>query len=172
MDKYNKKNISLLWINKIKMFISLAFKDKILIVKVIFLTAIARFAMLKVPFKELKKHMGKVNVESSLKLDESDYDLRYVINDLKRFKWVIQAVSKRTPWESKCLVQALTAQYLTNKKGITSTLYLGVKRDSDNNLIAHSWIRCGDFYITGGNGEGYAITAKFTKCGDKNNPVG
>lgn len=159
-------------IKNIQKLTSLKSKDKILLVKVVTLTAIARFSMLKIPFKELKKHMGKVNVESSFKLDESDYDLRYVINDLKRFKWVIQAVSKRTPWESKCLVQALTAQYLTNKKGITSTLYLGVKRDSDNNLIAHSWIRCGDFYITGGNGEGYAITAKFTKYGDKSYPVG
>ncbi|MEG0238494.1 MAG: lasso peptide biosynthesis B2 protein [Clostridium sp.] len=182
--------------NKIKLFRSIKFKGKVLIVRVIFLTAIARFAMLKLPFKKLKKYMGQINEESSFKIDGNfgkdfaeDFgenekgnctksgkgnqrDLNYVINDLKRFRWAIQAVSKRTPWESKCLVQALTAQYLSNKKGITTTLYLGVKRDSDNNLIAHSWIRCGDFYITGGNGAGYAITAKFTKDGNKINPVG
>lgn len=159
------KNKILLWINKIRMFISLAFKDKVLILKVLILTAIARFAMLKVPFKKLKKHMGKVNTESEFKINDTDINLIEVIKDLKRFRWAIQVVAKRTPWDSKCLVQALTAQYLINNRGLSSTLYLGVKKESANNLIAHAWLRCGEFYITGGNGEGYGITAKFTKEG-------
>ena len=48
------------------------------------------------------------------------------------------------------------------EKEISTTLYLGVKKDSDNNMLAHAWLRCGDYYVTGGaNKEGYAVVAKF-----------
>ena len=28
-------------------------------------------------------------------------------------------------------------------------------------MIAHAWLRCGQMYVTGGNGSSYAMVAKF-----------
>ena len=28
-------------------------------------------------------------------------------------------------------------------------------------MIAHAWLRCGQIYVTGGDGQGYAVVAKF-----------
>ena len=63
-------------------------------------------------------------------------------------------------WESKCLVRAMTARKLLKEAGIHSTLYLGVGKD-EGKMIAHAWLRCGQMYVTGGNGSSYAMVAKF-----------
>lgn len=128
--------------------------------------------MIYFPFNKLKNYMGKRNEESDKNISHREYE------EATRIAWAISLVAKHTPWESKCLVQSLTAQYFLNKRKITSTLYLGVSKEkllnpknittlnnhcNSEELIAHSWIRCGDFFVTGGNGEHYAIVAKFKK---------
>ena len=49
---------------------------------------------------------------------------------------------------------------LLKEAGIHSTLYLGVGKD-EGKMIAHAWLRCGQMYVTGGNGSSYAMVAKF-----------
>ena len=65
-----------------------------------------------------------------------------------------------TPWESKCLVQAMTAQHYLKKKNISTTLYLGVGTENGK-MVAHAWIRAGKLYVTGGDGKEYAIVSKY-----------
>lgn len=156
---------------KLKRFNSFTFKDKLFLVKAFLVTGIFRMAMLYIPFSRLKNYMGKSNVESKNSIVKEEY------YEAIRIAWAVNLASKYTPWESKCLVRALTAQYFLYKKNISSTLYLGVSkerilnsRDSvvknsreSEELIAHSWIRCGDVFVTGGNGEHYAVVAKFYK---------
>lgn len=68
---------------------------------------------------------------------------------------------RRTPWESLCLVRALTARRLLAQKHIPCTIYLGVGKDENGKMVAHAWLRAGEFYITGGDGSGYACVARF-----------
>lgn len=72
----------------------------------------------------------------------------------------VDRVTEHTPWESKCLVRALTAGRILKKRHIASTLYLGVGKDNEK-MVAHAWLRCGQLYVTGGNGAPYAMVAKF-----------
>lgn len=166
----DKKIINL---NSLKVFNRLKFRDKILIIRVFILTAVMRSVMLIIPFKNLRKYMGELNKESSFNLSDDEY------KTVQRISWSINKVSKHTPWESKCLVQSLTAQYLLSSLNIENTLYLGVSRKDNNrlekedikntkeskksNLVAHSWIRCGSYYVTGGDGNDFRIVAKFVK---------
>lgn len=155
-------------LNLIRNFSRLNLRDKILIIRVYILTGVMRSAMLVFSFKNLRKYMGEPNKESSFYLN--DRDNRHA----QKISWSINKVSKHTPWKSKCLVQSLTAQYLLSNLNIETTLYLGVSREKNNenikkskesSLIAHSWIRCGNFYVTGGDGENFATVAKFKKGG-------
>ena len=52
--------------------------------------------------------------------------------------------------------------YFLQKRGIKTTLYLGVNKDTNNDMKAHAWIRAGEMYVTGGDGKGYATVAKFS----------
>ena len=143
-------------IRKIKTFLfKISLEDKLLFLEAFLLTGIMRFKILKKPFNELKKEMGTYNQESKEDAETSTY--RYC----NKIRWIVTTISGYTPWESLCLVQALTVQKILKKKNISTTLYLGVNK-SNNEMKAHAWIRCGRMYITGGNGSGYATVAKFS----------
>ncbi len=143
-------------LKKCRTFIKLDNGLKIKYGKTFIYTGCARAFILFVPFNKLRKRMGKVKEESSEEVDINTY------REARNVSEIVSIVSRHTPWESKCLVQALTAQKLLKEKEISTTLYLGVKKDRDNNMLAHAWLRCGKYYVTGGaNKEGYAVVAKF-----------
>jgi len=113
-----------------------------------------RFCIRFIPMKYLRKHFGAEGEETSMEGTTEDY--RYA----KLISRYVNRSADNTPWESKCLVRALTAQRLLKKKKIPTTMYLGVKTE-DGKMLAHAWIRTGSLYVTGGTGEGYAMVAKY-----------
>lgn len=119
------------------------------------LTGYYRLCVLCFPFEKLKKMLGIINEESTQSESINNY------KEAKLIQWVVNHVAHNSPWDSKCLVQAWTAQRLLKNKNISSTLYLGVGKDDEGKMIAHAWLRSGQLYVTGGNGEGYAIVARF-----------
>lgn len=136
---------------RIKKFIKLKFKIKSDFVKVFFYTAFYRAFILFFPFNKLRKKIGNYNEESPTVISDDAYE------EARHVGWVVNIISKHTPWESKCLVQALTAQRLLKKRNISSTLYLGIQKDKDNKMLAHAWLRTGSYIVTGG-----VIIDKFT----------
>lgn len=116
--------------------------------------AIFRSAILYIPMSRLKKYLGAEGQESPEDAEPSEYKYAKLISKQ------VNRSANNTPWESKCLVRALTARKMLIKKGISSTLYLGVSTE-DGKMIAHAWLRVGKMYVTGGNGEGYSIVAKY-----------
>jgi len=98
--------------------------------------------------------MGVLNEESAQEESMEKY------KEASKVSHTVNSVCGQTPWESKCLVRALTAQHLLKKKKIPSTLYLGVGKKGDA-MIAHAWLRSGRYYLAGGSGDGYVQVAKF-----------
>lgn len=123
-------------------------------VHILILSAIYRFLILLIPVKRLQRFMGILNEESTGDVSNECYKEAVMISH------AVNRLCKHTPWESRCLVRAMTAQHLLKRKHIPSTLYLGVGKDEES-LIAHAWLRCGEFYVTGGTGDKYAVVAKF-----------
>lgn len=140
---------------KAKTFIFMDNKEKFDIMQTFFYTGVYRAFILFVPFNKLRKSMGKHKQESPAKIDNDTYRIARIIASRVMF------VSAKTPWESKCLVQALTAQKLLKNQGISTTIYLGVRKEG-NEMKAHAWLRCGDYYVTGGAiRDQYTVVAKF-----------
>ena len=128
--------------------------EKWMTITVYIYAAYYRMCMLFIPKPRLEKKMGIRGVESEAEVP---------LNDIKMAKLVgfhVNRVTGHTPWESKCLVRAMTARKILMKKGINTTLYLGVGTEDDK-MVAHAWLRCGALYVTGGNGSQYATVAKF-----------
>lgn len=145
------------FIRCIYVFILMPFKDKLLTIEALLLTFYYRLCLLIIPFNNFKKHMGTYNEESPVNIELIQY------KEAKTVKRIIESVSQITPWESKCLVQALTAKRMMKKREISITIYLGVRKGSEESMIAHAWTRCGALYITGGKyREDYVVVAKFS----------
>lgn len=102
----------------------------------------------------LQKKWGIRGEESPAEETSENYRYAY------RVAYAVDRICTRTTWESKCLVRALTAKRLLKRKGIKNTLYLGCKLE-DGAMVAHAWLRVGSKYVTGGNGEGYAVVDKY-----------
>lgn len=118
-------------------------------------TAFYRIQILLIPSKILQKYWGKRGEETQK--DDTNEHYFYAIG----ISNYVNRIADKTPWQSKCLVRALTAQKLLRRKQIATTLYLGVGKDEKGTMIAHAWLRCGKLYVTGGNGAEYAVVAKF-----------
>lgn len=157
--EYARRSLSQL-LKKIAKLFKLTWKDKLLLLEALLLTGVIRFAILFVPFNKLAKLAGKAKEESSGVISVKEERIA------KKISWTVFVVSNRTPWESKCLVRALTAQIMLSTFKIGSTLYLGVARDEQKKLIAHAWLRSGQNIVTGAQEmEGFTEVARFANNG-------
>lgn len=105
--------------------------------------------------------MNKIECNLGQKGAESQYDV--TIEQLRTaytIAYYVNKVASKAPWRKKCFARALTLQKLLKEENITSTLYMGVGK-KDGKMVAHAWLRCGSYYLTGGNGAGFAIVASY-----------
>ncbi len=117
-------------------------------------SAVYRFQILHVDSNKLHKKWGIEGEESATSESEETYRYCRTVSRL------VSQICRKTSWESKCLVRAWTAQTLLKRMGIESTLYLGCGYQ-DGKMVAHAWLRCGEMYVTGGDGHQYAMVDKF-----------
>ncbi len=128
--------------------------EKWMTITVYFYVAYYRLCILLVPMSRIEKMMG-------IRGEESTIDER--LENIKLAKLVgfhVNRVTEHLPLKRKCFVRALTARKILMKRGINSTLYMGVALE-DGKMTAHAWLRCGQLFVTGGTGKGYSTVAKF-----------
>lgn len=140
----------------IRKFIKLSFKKKLLFIEAYFLLGYWRLMILKKPFLSIADSLGVQNIETPLSCEGVDF------KTVQQVKSAIRAMSKYTFWESKCLVQAYTAKTMLRKRKQKTTVFLGVAKNENGEMIAHAWVRCGTVYVTGGIGrEKFTVTSIF-----------
>jgi len=95
------------------------------------------------PFARIASCLGTPGHETPLQSKPAD------VPAIRQVARAIGIMSRHTWWESQCLVRAIAAKKMLERRGIESTLYLGTARDESGKLIAHAWLRSGPFYLTG-----------------------
>ena len=104
------------------------------------------------PFRVIVPFLGIAGAESR---QEEDSEWECLI---RRVAWALGVAGRRTPWTSTCLARALAGHVMLHRRGISSTLTLGVAPS----LAAHAWLRCGAFDVCGGaEAESYTPVARF-----------
>jgi hypothetical protein len=141
---------------KLIKFIRLNGFERRLFVEAFIWLGIARLTILIVPFRRLAPYLGRHMVESDETVSPRNDDLR------TKAAWALQTAAHYTPWESKCLVQAVAGKTMLKLRGVPSTLYLGLAKKENRELNAHAWLRSGDIILTGARGMGhYTVVATF-----------
>ena len=94
--------------------------------------------------------------------DTNEFSSRGARQKSVRMARAIRTLSEYMPWECKCLVQAMTGKIMLRNRKVATTLYLGVAKKEGEGLIAHAWLRMGNFVILGGGGlERFAVVSTF-----------
>jgi hypothetical protein len=130
-------------INRLNNFFYLPKVEKQLFWEALVLVFKTRLIIAFYPIRKYSVWLGIQNAESAMENNESFDD------ELLRIKKAVNRSSKYLLFKRKCLVEAMVAKQLLDKRGIASTIYFGVAKNDKKKLIAHAWLRCGNQVITG-----------------------
>ena len=109
-----------------------------------------------VPFRRWAGRLGALDEETAPAADPAASEA------VERVGWAVSATSRWLPWRATCLMEAVAAKKLLERRGLPSTLYLGVASVyPEMDLEAHAWLRCGTAIVTG-DGERQRFTAVTT----------
>lgn len=116
-------------------------------------------------YRLLHHSFAKVSMSLGIKSQETPKEtLPADSSAIKQVTSAILIVSRYTFWESKCLVRAIAGMKMLERRGISSTLYLGTGKDETGALIAHAWLRSGPYYLTGDDVmDKFVVVEKFAK---------
>jgi hypothetical protein len=132
--------------------------DRLVLIEALAWLGIARFAVGALPFHWIASYLGHRQRESPAMADPGQQER------VRRIGRAVVTMSRHTPWESQCLVQAIAAKMMLRRRGVPSTLYLGVTKDDATGLSAHAWVRSGDVVLTGAAGrERFTVIATFAE---------
>lgn len=97
------------------------------------------------PFRRLAPKLGRQQMETAAK------DLPAKREVAVEVSWAVQAAARHVPLGFVCLPQAIAAQRMLRRRGIATTLYLGIAPDNARHeaITAHAWLRAGDKIVTG-----------------------
>jgi hypothetical protein len=127
-------------------------RDGARVVEAIACLALARVAVIALPFRVLAPRLGMRHAETPAAPCGDSAS--------RRVAWAVAAAARRAPWRAECLEQAIAGKAMLRRRGIASTLYLGLTRDPA--AAAHAWLRVGDLNVTGGADVArYAVVASF-----------
>ncbi|RDW20418.1 lasso peptide biosynthesis B2 protein [Oceanobacillus chungangensis] len=144
-------------LNKLKTFLSFNRQTKMLLFESYIYLGFARI-LKGLPFSRVAPTLGDQMTETAYTSHSLDRET------LSRIKQAIHIMSRYTFWESQCLVKAIAAMKMLERRQIESTLYLGTAKDEKGKFIAHAWLRSGPFYVTGSEVmERFTVVNKFAK---------
>jgi hypothetical protein len=137
--------------NLINKFLQLTFQEKKFFLLALTLSLGVKIMIFMIPIRYYSKFLPK-----PILLSNSDPEV------IRNLSIAISRCNRHTPWETKCLVEAITAKFLLYLYGVNSTIYFGVSKGKDENLIAHAWLKCGNTIIAGKKGhERFTIVSSF-----------
>lgn len=105
----------------------------------------AKWQVHTVPFRRLAPQFGRTQAETPPQISVEERAIAVKVS------WAVQTAARYVPLGFVCLPQAMAAQRMLRRRGIESTLYLGVAPAPHNRaaIAAHAWLRAGDKIVTG-----------------------
>ena len=147
-------------LKKLKQFLGLKRRDKLLFIEAFCTLAFVRATMLLLPFERLTRGLTQKHDKNWITLLPF-HSMQHAL----RISWAICHAANNTPWESACLAQSLCARKMLQRQKIPGVFYLGVMKDetSKEKMKAHAWSEAGEKILTGGTGyESYSVISVYT----------
>jgi Transglutaminase-like superfamily len=134
--------------SKLGRFGRLSFTQKRLLGEALLGLALARAAILFLPFRRIAAWLGSPGAVSPNVATEAE------LRVAKEVGWAVGVVARRVPWDGRCLAQALAATGMLRRRGLDGTVSFGAGQagDAETGFVAHAWLQVGPCIVTGGPG--------------------
>ena len=123
---------------KIATFLAQSPLDRLLVGEAIIVLALARLAVLTVPFRFIAAWAARTPDGGT-----ADPVL------LMRVRNAVTTAAHNVPWNAVCLPQAMAAKAMLGRRGQGSAFNLSANFDPDGKLTAHAWLAVGDTVVVG-----------------------
>lgn len=132
--------------------------ERTLLLEAVLLLAIARMAVIIIPFRRLAPSLGDQTISAGEVIRPGKL---HIAQDAGQ---AVRSAASHTFWISNCLPQALAGYWMLKRRRIPATLFLGVAKEAGKaNISAHAWLRCGDMILTGAEGhEQFTVITAFS----------
>lgn len=144
-------------------FLRKSAEEKKLLMEAIICMFIVRGVIRFLPFNTLQRLIKaeSVPIEADIQA-KSNRTKDPQFKNVETIACIVRSLSRKVPWESKCLVQAASARIMLNRRGIQSSLFLGVKKEQLEKLQPHAWLQVCNQTILGGHEPGeYVPVSRF-----------
>lgn len=132
--------------NRLKRWGQLSGAQKLLLTEALVALALARAAMILLPFRRISAWLGTPGAQSPTTVTAEEW------SKAKAVGWAVENVGRRVPWDGRCLAQALAATWMLRRRGLEGTVSFGVSEGESAEFDAHAWLRIGPNIVTGGSG--------------------
>jgi len=126
-------------------FLALPLREQAALAEAVLCLGLARLLLL-MPFKRIAPLLGQPEPGGDpviVALPPSERLNALVIRQ------ALLRVTDRLPWNSSCLVRALAGRMMLWRRSMPSVLHLGARSDSEMEMAAHAWLRCGEIDVVG-----------------------
>ena len=122
---------------------ALTFSERLFFSEALFLELSVGFLLKVIPFKWIPRFFSNSKRGTGNEKRET----------LTLIKTAIQRSSQVSPWKNKCLISSLAARRMLNRRKNSSELFLGVALGENGKMIAHAWLKTGDFEVVEKGGD-------------------
>lgn len=140
----------------------MSWSDRALALESLTMLAVARAMVKSTQGKRLVSHMGTATTDITQDFmdggDTSDSGAG------SRIGRMVERAARITWWRSMCLEKALAGKWMLRRRGIPSTMYVGMARQ-EHGFVAHAWLVGEGKTLTGAGKTRYATLAAFREPG-------
>lgn len=134
---------------RIRKFSKLTFREQLCFSEALFLQLAVGLLLKVVPFRKIPGLFAGQGGTTDVSGPVSEVN-GLTLEQVKQATWRAGRIS---PWKNKCLVQSLAARRMLNRRKIGSQLSLGLAKNQNNKVVAHAWLKSGDFEIIARDGD-------------------
>src|SRR3569623_40921 len=130
----------------LRRFAQVGGRQRALAVEATLYLAMARLALMLVPFPTLARRLGTLSPTQASRLDVDTGDNAAMARDVG---WAVTRAARYLPFRAVCLPQALAARQMLRRRGVGSVLHFGAIKGATPGFRTHAWLDASGVDVTG-----------------------
>jgi transglutaminase superfamily protein len=137
---------------RLRSFLRLAPPDRRLLIAAALLVGTIRLGLWLLPFQTMQRILGRLTPRPPRMAADDP-------TSAAKIAWAVETTARYLP-AATCLTQALAAQVLLSRRGLSARVHIGVSKGANQRLEAHAWVESQGTVVIGGSGrERYSVLA-------------